>query len=227
MEKKQKDDKRNLKAIIFDFDYTLGDSTKAIVISSNYALEKLGYPAKSIEEISKTIGMPIKDIYLELTENESEGDLSLFIQYFVEKIDQIVADYSDLYPDTKTVLRNLRERGYKTAIVTTKRSYQVKQILEKCEATELFDMIVGSDNVNAEKPDPKGILHVLKELKLKNEEVLYVGDSLVDAKTAENAGVKFTAVLTGTTKREDFEKQKYAYIAENLEEVFEYILDLE
>lgn len=223
----QKKKNTKIKAVVFDFDYTLGDSTEAIVISANYALEKLGYPTKSTEEISKTIGMPIKDIYTALTGVESEEELPAFDQYFVEKIDQIVAEHSELYPDTKNVLYNLKEKGYQTAIVTTKRSYQVKQILEKCEAMELFDMIVGSDNVNAEKPDPKGILHTLKELNLKNEEVLYVGDSMVDARTAENAGVKFAAVLTGTTKTEEFENHECVYIAENLEDIFRYILDLE
>ena len=220
----QKRRKKELKAIVFDFDYTLGDSTEAIVISANYALEKLGYPVKSTEDISKTIGMRIKDIYTTLTGVESVEELPLFDQYFVEKINMIVADYSELYPDTKTVLRNLKERGYKTAIVTTKKNNQVCQILGKCDAMDLFDMIVGSDDVQAEKPDPKGLLKVLEEWNLKKDEILYVGDSIVDAKTAENAGVRFAAVLTGTTAKEEHEKYKCEIITANLEDVFRYII---
>lgn len=223
----QKRRKRELKAIVFDFDYTLGDSTEAIVISINYALEKLGYPAKNTEEISKTIGMPIKEIYTVLTEIDSEEKLPLFDKYFVEKIEAIVADHSELYRDTKNVLQNLKERGYKIAIVTTKRHNQVCQILEKYDAMDLFDMIVGSDDVQAEKPAPKGLLKVMEDFNLKKEEVLYIGDSVVDAVTAINARVKFAAVLTGTTGREAHEKYKHEIITANLEEVFRYIINLE
>ena len=88
-------------------------------------------------------------------------------------------------------------------------------------------MIVGSDSVQAEKPDPKGLLKVLEDLNLKKEEVLYIGDSIVDAKTAENAGVKFAAVLTGTTSKEEHMNYKHEIITDNLEEVFRYIIDLE
>ena len=49
----------------------------------------------------------------------------------------------------------------------------------------------------------------------------------MDAKTAENAGVKFAAVLTGTTTKEDLEKYQNVCIAQNLEEIYGYILNLE
>ncbi len=52
------------------------------------------------------------------------------------------------------------------------------------------DIIVGADDVKTEKPNPEGLLSVIEDLGAMKEEVLYVGDSLVDAKTAENAKVK-------------------------------------
>lgn len=58
------------------------------------------------------------------------------------------------------------------------------------------------------------------------DEVLYVGDSLVDAKTAKNADVKFAAVLTGTTARADFENYNSVYIGDNISDVYKHILTL-
>ena len=49
------------KAVIFDFDYTLGDSTNGIVLSINHALEKLGFRAQDTKTIQRTIGLSLKD----------------------------------------------------------------------------------------------------------------------------------------------------------------------
>ena len=57
-----------LKAIIFDFDYTLGDSTNGIALSINYALQELGYATSNIDDIKKTIGLSLMDTYLTLQE---------------------------------------------------------------------------------------------------------------------------------------------------------------
>ena len=57
--------------------------------------------------------------------------------------------------------------------------------------------------------------------------MLYVGDSIVDAKTAENAKVKFAAVLTGTTSRADHESYCNVYIGMNVTDVFTNVLSLE
>ena len=53
--------RKPFRAIIFDFDYTLGDSTNGIVLSVNYAFEKLGFAAKDTESIRKTIGLSLTD----------------------------------------------------------------------------------------------------------------------------------------------------------------------
>lgn len=90
--------------------------------------------------------------------------------------------------------------------------------------TELY---AGGDDVKTEKPDPEGLLSVIEDLGAMNEEVLYVGDSLVDARTAENAKVKFAAVLTGTTTKDDFKSYNSMYIGKNISDVYKYILTLE
>ena len=219
--------KLKLKTIIFDFDYTLGDGTEEIVISMNYALRKMGYLERTTEEIRKTIGLIVEEA-LEMFEGVTDPEMKKqFVEYFVEKINQIVSTHTELYPDTKNVLKTLKEKEYKIAIVSTKHDNQLEAILEKFQIKDLVDMIVGSNNVTTPKPAPDGIHKVLQEMNLKKEEILYVGDSIVDAKTAENAGVKFAAVLTGTTAKEDLEKYQNVCIAQNLEEIYGYILNEE
>ncbi|MDE6606823.1 MAG: HAD family hydrolase [Lachnospiraceae bacterium] len=215
-----------LKAIIFDFDYTLGDSTKGIALSINYALEELGYAAPDIADIKKTIGLSLKETYFKLTSNNSVDEAEQFTKLFKEKADNVMVANTELYAGVKDILQKLKAKGYKTAIVTTKFHYRIEQILSKFDANGLIDIIVGAEDVKIEKPDPEGLLWAVEHLEVTNEEVLYVGDSLVDAKTAENAKVEFAAVLTGTTTRDDFRSYNSAYIGENISDVCKYVLTL-
>ena len=66
------------KAIIFDFDYTLGDSTKGIITCTDYALLKLGEEKKSTEEIKKTIGINLNDTYKILSGKDDDDKAELF-----------------------------------------------------------------------------------------------------------------------------------------------------
>lgn len=67
-----------LKVIIFDFDYTLGDSTNGIALSINYALEQLGYPTRNKDDIKKTIGLSLKETYKTLTSNDNPEEAEQF-----------------------------------------------------------------------------------------------------------------------------------------------------
>ena len=206
------------KAVIFDFDYTLGDSTAGIALSINYALERLGFEPRSIPEIRKTVGLSLKNTFIALTSETERAEK--FTELFREKADEVMTTNTVLYPDTMKVLESLRERGFKIGIVTTKFRYRIEQILKKFGAEELIDVIIGAEDVKAEKPSPEGLLAAISRLGA--DRVLYVGDSLVDAETAENAHVDFAAVLTGATSRADFEKHSRVFIAENLTELSDY-----
>lgn len=212
-----------LKAIIFDFDYTLGDSTNGIVLSIHYALEKLGYEVPDTADIKKTIGLSLKETYFALTSETHPEEAEQFAKLFKEKADRVMVAHTELYAGVKDALQKLKAKGYKLAIVTTKFHYRIEQILSKFNANELIDMIVGAEDVRMEKPDPEGLLWAMEHLAAGNEEALYVGDSLVDAKTAANAKVRFAAVLTGTTTREDFRNYQSVYIGENVPDVCNYI----
>lgn len=215
-----------LKAVIFDFDYTLGDSTNGIALSINYALENLGYASQKLSDIKKTIGLSLKETYITLIENDDLEEAEQFAKLFKEKADEVMVSNTELYSGVKDTLTRLKERDIKTAIVTSKFHYRIEQILTKFNANDLIDIIVGAEDVKASKPNPEGLLWTLEHLGLKKEEVLYVGDSYVDAKAAENADVGFAAVLTGTTTREEFSNYNCMYIGEDIKDVYNYILTM-
>lgn len=207
------------KAVIFDFDYTLGDSTESIITSANFALGKMGHKAAEREAIRKTIGLSLQETYTTLTGDEQPQRQEEFRRYFIEEADRVMTAGSELYPEAEGILKYLKENQIKTAVVTTKFDYRITGILKKYQAEEYVQMIVGGNNVANPKPDPEGTLRVLEQWNLKKEEVLYVGDSLVDARTAAGAGVPFAAVTTGTTTREDFQEFCCVGVFDNLSQL--------
>ena len=204
------------KAYIFDFDYTLGDSTDGIVQSVLYALSQLEEEPKTTEEIRKTIGLSLKETYFTLTGSKNEKKADLFAKYFKEKADEVMVASTQIYEPVKAVLAFLREKGCKIGIVTTKYHYRIDAILAKFDMNDMVDIIVGGEDVKTPKPDPEGLFFAIKQLGLNKADILYVGDSIVDAKTAEAAGVDFVGVLTGTTSEENFAKYRNICIVDDL-----------
>lgn len=213
-----------MKAILFDFDYTLGDTTNGIVLSAQYALEQMGEEERTYEEIKKTIGLSLSETYKKLTGNMDEERAGRFFDLFKEKADEVMVDSATLYPGVKEMLVSLREQGCRIGIVTTKFAYRVQNIMKKFDAEDLFDVIIGVGDVTKVKPDPEGLLLAVERLGVKKEDVLYVGDSFVDAKAAEAAGMKFAGVLTGTTTREAFEQYPQESISETVVDFYRILL---
>jgi len=213
------------KAVIFDFDYTLGDSTEGIVKSCEFALDCLGEEKRTREEIKKTIGTSLNETYKVLTDKEDNEKAELFKKYFIRKADEVMVDSTELYEDTLDVLECFRKTGFKTGIVTTKLNSRIQSILKKFSASHLIDVIVGVEDVKNVKPDSEGLLLACKNLNLKKDDVIYVGDSYIDAEAAQNAEIYFIGVMTGTTTEDTFKKYKSKAIFKNIKEVKEFVIN--
>ena len=207
------------RAVLFDFDYTLGDSTKGIVLSANAALQRMGLEAQSEEAIRRTVGLSLRDTYRALTGDENPQAADSFAAFFREKADQVMAESAVLYPSVPPLLKALRSQGLRTGVVTTKFRYRILQILGKYGLTDSVDCIVGAEDVKEEKPAPDGILTAIKKLGVKKEETLYVGDSAVDAAAAGRADVDFAGVLSGTTPEEALRGRTCVWIGKEAGEI--------
>lgn len=94
-----------------------------------------------------------------------------------------------LFDDTVNTLRRLKQDGFNTGIVTTKYHYRIIETLDLHSVLDLIDIIVGREDVKVPKPSPEGLLLAIDSLNAQLNDVLYIGDSLVDAKTALAAHV--------------------------------------
>ncbi len=189
---------------IFDFDYTLGDSTKGITESVNFALKTMGLKTYTEKRIRETVGMDMPAAFKYLTDIDDKERSAVFYEYFKHKADKVMTKNTILYRDTIPVVSYIKSKGYRTGIVTTKFHYRIDEILCKFSIEKLFDTVIGIDDVKNAKPDPEGLLKSLSILKAAKENVLYIGDTVMDAEAALRANISFCAVTTGTTKKKDF-----------------------
>jgi phosphoglycolate phosphatase len=191
-------------AVLFDFDFTLADSTAGAVECVNHALVRCGYPAARMEDIRRSIAYPLPEVLARLTGVEDAAAAAAFAQAFIARADEVMAPLTALYPGVIEAVAQLRRAGYRTGIVSTKFRYRIEAILANHGAGEAFDLIVGGEDVRRHKPHPECLLRALARLQLDPAQALYVGDHPVDAQAAEAAGVPFAAVLSGVAREEEF-----------------------
>ena len=192
------------RAILFDFDLTLADSTKGVIECVNFALDGMDLPRADEDRIKHTIGLSLKATFESLAGKNRSGDTDVFISRYVERADQIMADLTVVYDCVPDTAARLVETGFELGIVSTKFRYRIEDILEREGLSDRFGVIVGGEDVTEHKPHPEGLLTAVSRLRMKTRNVYYVGDSMVDALTAERAGIPFIAVLTGTTRENEF-----------------------
>ena len=206
---------------IFDFDYTLADATLGIVDSINYALLKMNRLEADYENIRKTIGMHLTDAYTFLTEDSDQEHRLQFFNYFKEKADLIMLENTKLYQDTIDVLTALKSNGFQIGIVSTKSRYRISEVLSKYKITHLIDIIVGGEDVENNKPHPEPLLKAITQLNVNALNVIYIGDSIIDAQTAHDANVDFIGITTGTTSKEHFSQYPFVSIIKTLSELLD------
>lgn len=185
-------------AILFDFDYTLADSSRGIIACFEHAFNALGLPCPSHDAIRATIGLSLPLALEQLAGPQPEDAQEIFLKRFQERADSIMADLTILYEGVPATIRGLERRGYPMGIVSNKYRYRIEAVLNR-EGLSRFDVIVGDEDVERLKPWPDGLLKAMGSLGMSPANVLYVGDSVADAEAAERAGVPFVAVLSGVT----------------------------
>lgn len=203
----------SIKGVIFDLDGTLIDSYQAIYLSFRYLYEKMGLPPLSFDEVKGTIGYGLSKTFHNLLGEERVSEaLSLFRQ----KYDEVFRQYTYLLPGAREVLETLQNKGMTLAIATNKIGRLSRGILQHFGMDKLFVTIVGDEDVSQNKPHPEMLLYAIEKMGLGKEEVVFIGDSLIDIQTGKNAGIRVFVVPTGVAKREDLVKAKPAAVLDGL-----------
>lgn len=125
-------------------------------------------------------------------------------------------DNTFFFPDTVEVLNRLKQANVRMGIISTKYRYRIADFLSRYFPEDWLDIIIGGEDVASHKPNPEGLNRAIAQLQLLPAQVLYVGDSTIDAETAVNAGVDFVGVITGMTLRSELEAFPHVKIVDGL-----------
>jgi phosphoglycolate phosphatase len=107
-------------------------------------------------------------------------------------------EHTVMYEGVREVLDCFRGKGIRLGVCTNKPEEPARHVLDALDLTQYFDVVVGGDTFDKRKPDPMPLLKAIGETAL--VDVLYVGDSEVDAETAHRAGVTFALFTEGYRK---------------------------
>jgi phosphoglycolate phosphatase len=204
-------DPHSIKLVIFDLDGTLIDSRLDLVHSVNAALRHIQRPELPEEVIASYVGDGAPVLIKRALQGETVDEalvrkgLEFFLSYYREH----KLDHTIVYPgiaDTLAAIQNSANgtpRGSsfgtprKLAVLTNKPVVPSRAIVEALGLGRFFAQIYGGNSFVTKKPDPEGALKLLDEFGVQSEQAVIVGDSHVDIRTGQNAGMHTVGVMYG------------------------------
>lgn len=206
------------KAVLFDFDGTLVDSSEGIYKSLMYAFKADGKPIPDEATLRKFIGPPIYDSFKNL------------FGYKDEKIDWMIAKYREryraigyreveVYDGIPALLERLHQSGIKIATASSKPTVFIEKILKERNLLAYFDYLGGTDFDNISSDKTVIMQNAMDALGVSPQDTVMVGDRLYDIRGAKGASVPCIAVLYGFGSREEFLKYGADYIVSTPAEI--------
>lgn len=220
------------RAILFDLDGTLIDTTDLILQCFQFSWSKVCGIEHSRETLIETFGTPLRDAMqrlLLLSDSRSPIDGVEVEKSTVEDLLGAYRTFNVLNHDalarpfegTREVLTELRERGYHIAVVTSKGRELGLRGLKLCSLDDLVDSAIFLEDTAVHKPNPEPILAALERLNTPAEAAVYVGDSRHDIIAAQAAGVRTVGALWGPSPRAELEREGPSFVAESITDLLE------
>ena len=188
--------------VVFDLDGTLTDTLRDLANSVNYALRRMGWAERSLDEVRRMVGNGVRKLVEravpeDVAENEIEQCFGIFQQHYLVHCQ----DTTGLYPGVEKMLQDARRLGLRTAIVSNKLQAGVDELYATYFHTTV-DVAIGQREGIPLKPAPDMVELALEALGARRDETVYVGDSEVDVLTARNSGLPCISVLWGFRDRQ-------------------------
>lgn len=211
-----------IKAIIFDLDGTLLDSVVDIALANNVVLEANGLSGHTVERYIEFIGNGARRlVQLSLPERLAvdEKQVDFFLAAYKNAYKKNIVVESKLYDGIPELLTVLNQKDIPLAINTNKPHDQTQLIADKLLSIYKFEKIVGQSDGIQKKPNPQGALQIAKNLSLQPSEILFVGDSEVDVKTALAAKMQIVCVTWGYSLKDKMVEAGCTHFVDTAEEL--------
>ena len=190
-----------MKAAIFDLDGTLIDSAPGLWHAVNALLAERALPPLPLQRVAGFIGHGVgnfvRGVLASAGQVLPEADLQAAVDRFTAHYNPDPMRDCHLYPGVAALLQALDREGWAIGLCTNKPEATAREMLAICSIAPLFAAVTGGDTLPQRKPDPAPLHHTMAQLAARPGQVVFVGDSSVDAATAAGAGVPFAFHAAG------------------------------
>lgn len=208
-------------AYVFDMDGTILNTIDDLLDTTNYAMERMGYPLHTLEEVKWFVGNGInKLIERAVPEGTSEEDIAKTFEHFMKYYNIHCKDKTGPYEGISELLKRLKEAGKKLAVVSNKADGPVKVLADEV-FPGLFDIAIGEKPGVNKKPARDMVDIAIETLGCKREEAVYIGDTDVDFNTAKNSDLDCILCSWGFRGREFIEQYPAEYYVDNPLEILD------
>jgi len=210
-----------LKAIVFDLDGTLLDTLEDIAISANHALVSLGFEPHDTASYRYFVGEGVVKLFENIFTCKPQSPeliqqaVTLFEEHYAHQFNQ----NTKLYEGVSKMLTFFQKRGFKMAILSNKPDSFTKMCAFKYLRQWTFEAIYGAREGTPRKPHPQGALDVAEALHVSPNECYYLGDTMIDMITANEAGMIAIGALWGFRDEDELRKYGARFLAKEPSEV--------
>ena len=216
------------KAILFDLDGTLADTLEDIRFAINHVLKEVNCREINEEECRSVVGRGLRNairgaLWFSNVAYENDEIEILYYDLMVCYSDH-PCDATKPYDGITDMLLRLKAKGYILGVLSNKSDELVIKIIDKIFPPSLFSYVHGMRENIPPKPDPYGILEFASIYKLKENDILYIGDSEVDYETINNLkGLEGAIVTWGFRSKEMLTEAGVSPLIDNINELEEYL----
>ena len=197
------------KAVIFDMDGVIAETEHAHIGAEKQTMLKYGIEIFE-DELHEYTGTTAKVMFTSLIEKYKLN--TTFDRIFKEKEEILFKLLEEDVQPTKGVidlLRKLKKMKIKLAVASSSHKRMIEYVLKKLKIIDLFDSIVGAEDIDRSKPDPEIFLISAKRLNVKPEECIVVEDSKLGVEAAKKAGMKCLGYVNPSSGKQDLSKADF------------------
>lgn len=207
------------KAIIFDWDGTLVDSTDWVVDAHNHVRSTFNLELWTKDDIFSSSSLSSRELYPKIYGDRAEEAMDILFAY----VDEHNLESAIPYKGAANLLKLIQKRNMPQGVVSNKRHEPLNELVEHLNWQDYFSSVIGAGHCERDKPDAAPLRKAMLQISpnLQTSEVLYIGDSETDLQTAKNTGCD--AILIQSDKpRPDLISQYTPIIAcDNIQELTE------
>ena len=189
--------------ILFDLDGTLVNTAPDLMDAHNFVMKKYGRDEKKLSDI-KTLASRGAWVMMERSfkdEIKDEEFKKKMTKEFIDYYSKNIANQSKPLKGVVNFLTWAKNNNISMAVCTNKQEHLAVKLLKQLNLFNFFDFIAGANTFAYNKPDARHLTDVVEIIGGDLKKTLMVGDSEVDAKSAENAKLPFILVKDGYTNK--------------------------